>query len=108
MVTSEASSVLHMPDGRWAFDEAVTDVFPDMLKRSIPQYEVMRTLVTDLAKTWRQPKTDIVDLGSSRGDAIAPLISAFGAENRFVLSEVAEPMVAHCHERFAGYIALRG
>ena len=30
-----------MPEGRWEFDEDVTDVFDNMLARSIPQYETI-------------------------------------------------------------------
>ncbi len=88
----------------WAFDAQVTAVFPDMLRRSIPQYETMRELVTDLASDFRQPNTDIIDLGTSRGDAVAPLIARFGAENRYVLAEISEPMLETCRERFRGYI----
>jgi hypothetical protein len=31
-----------IPSERWEFDGDVTEVFDDMLARSIPQYEVMR------------------------------------------------------------------
>jgi len=91
-------------DGRkWEFDSAVTDAFDDMLQRSIPQYPVMRTAVTEIAIEFQQNNTDIVDLGASRGEAIAPIVSQFGCMNRFVLVEVSVPMLAALHERFGGY-----
>lgn len=34
-----------VPRDKWAFDEDVAKCFPDMLKRSIPAYESMRSLV---------------------------------------------------------------
>ena len=41
------SSLGHTPTGRrWEFDTSVTAVFDDMLRRSIPQYEVMRHVVS--------------------------------------------------------------
>ena len=38
-----------IPEGKWQFNEGVTKVFDDMLSRSIPEYQVMRQLVFDLA-----------------------------------------------------------
>lgn len=92
-----------MPDSqKWAFDESVTACFDDMLARSIPHYDVMRKACFDLGRRYAQPKTDIVDLGASRGEALAPFIREFGIQNRFVAVEISEPMRAAMHERFAG------
>ncbi len=97
----EESSLGHMPDGRWEFDEAVTNVFGDMLRRSIPQHDVMRESVFDLGARLVQPDTHIVDLGCSRGDALAPFIARFGARNKYVGVEVSPPMLAASRTRFA-------
>ena len=93
-----------MPEGAWKFDDSVTAVFDDMLSRSIPQYEVMRKACFDLAVRYAQHKTDIVDLGCSRGEAIAALVDKFGVANRFVGVEVSEPMLQASRERFRGEI----
>ena len=100
-----ATSVGHVPGGRWTFDEAVAYCFDDMLRRSIPLYPDMRQACFELACQYQQPKTAIVDLGASRGEAIAPLVDRFGAFNRFVLVEIADPMVQVLRERFAGLIS---
>lgn len=89
---------------KWRFDEEVTRVFDDMLARSIPQYDVMRKAVFDVACRFVQPQTDVVDLGCSRGEAIAPLVDRFGAANRFVGVEVSPPMLEALRERFRHYI----
>lgn len=93
-----------LPEGRWKFDAEVTHVFDDMLARSIPQYEVMRHSVFELACRFVQPGATIVDLGCSRGEALSPLIDRFGAHNRFVGIEVSEPMLQSARERFEGLI----
>lgn len=93
-----------MPQGKWQFDGDVTDAFDDMLARSIPQYEVMRRACFDLACAYRQPKTDILDLGCSRGEAMAALVDQFGATNRFIGVEVSPAMLAAARARFQGYI----
>ena len=99
-----ASSVFHAPDGKWEFDEKVTECFDDMLRRSIPQYDVMRQAVFDLACRHARAHTSIVDLGCSRGDAMAQLVDRFGAQNRFVGVEVSKPMLEAARCRFAGMI----
>jgi tRNA (cmo5U34)-methyltransferase len=89
-----------MPEGAWKFDDAVTRVFSDMLSRSIPQYEVMRRAVFDVGSAFVKPGTHIVDVGCSRGDALEPFVSRFGAQNRCLGLEISEPMLAASRHRF--------
>jgi tRNA (cmo5U34)-methyltransferase len=84
----------------WAFDGEVTRVFDDMLARSIPQLDVMRKAVLDVACRFRQPGTEIVDLGSSRGSAFDPLLDKFGATNHYVLVETSPPMLEILHQKY--------
>jgi tRNA (cmo5U34)-methyltransferase len=98
------SSLDHMPPGQWTFDDDVTDVFDDMLARSIPQIEAMRELVCRAATRFVQPGTHILDLGCSLGTAMAPLVERFHTSNRFVGIEASPPMVAACRERFQNLI----
>jgi len=93
-----------VPGRRWEFDDAVTAAFDDMLRRSIPQYEVMREAVFALACRFVRPGADVVDLGCARGEALAPFVDRFGALNRFIGVDVSPPMLAAARERFAGFI----
>jgi tRNA (cmo5U34)-methyltransferase len=93
-----------MPSGPWVFDAEVTAALDDMLQRTVPQYDSMRQACFDLACLYRQPETDIVDLGCSRGAAMAPLVERHGATNHFVGVDVSEPMVEAARARFASYI----
>lgn len=92
------------PNGRWQFDNDVTEVFDDMLERSIPQYDVMRDAVFAVAVPFQQDDLHIVDLGCSRGGAIAPFVEKFGAYNRYFLCDVSEPMLEAARERFRGFV----
>ena len=100
----EATSLGHYPTGpRWEFDAEVARVFEDMLRRSIPQLDVMRGLVSDLACRYYRPGTSLVDLGASRGDAAAAFREAAidrGGFSCIDLVEVSPPMAAICRERF--------
>jgi tRNA (cmo5U34)-methyltransferase len=93
-----------MPEGLWQFDNEVAVAFDDMLERSIPQYEIMRAACTELAARYAKPGTDIVDLGCSRGGAIADLIRKLGASNHFIGLDVSEPMLEAATRRFSGMI----
>ncbi len=93
---------------RWDFDEEVTRAFDDMLERSIPQYEVMRAAVRDVAVAFLQLEENgaeafplVLDLGCSRGEMIA-LLRKQGPPARFVGVDVSDPMLRAARERFAG------
>jgi len=94
-----------MPSGAWTFDQDVTDAFDDMLERSIPQYGVMRRAVTDVAGTFLLNQYDdagVIDLGCSRGEAIASLVDEF-PRVEFGGIDASAPMVAAARTRFVDY-----
>ena len=93
-----------MPDGKWEFNQEVTDCFGEMLERSIPAYTDMRELVKRIGKRFVKRKTTIVDMGCSTGEAVQPFISAFGCQNQYKLYDVSEPMLEACREKFKGWI----
>lgn len=94
------------PKDKWEFDGDVTAAFENMLERSIPEYKVMRQTVHDLACAFITKHTAVIDLGSSRGDAVAQLIDTYANMNRFYLTDVSEPMLDHLKDRFAHYIVM--
>ncbi len=71
-----------------------------MLRRSIPQYEVMRKAVFDIGRRFAEPGTFIVDLGCSRGDALAPFVKEFGSKCNYLGLEISEPMLEAARKRF--------
>lgn len=57
------------PIADFNFDATVADVFPDMLRRSIPGYETIITLLGGLAAEYAQDNSRVYDLGCSLGAA---------------------------------------
>jgi tRNA (cmo5U34)-methyltransferase len=102
---SDDSSIGHMPDQRWQFDEDVASVFDDMLERSIPAYREMRRLVYEAGRRFVGPGGHVVDLGCSRGEALAPLVARFGDSIRCTAIETSAPMLEAVRERFEPEIA---
>lgn len=90
--------------GKWEFDEEVTKSFDDMLKRSIPQHDEMRRACFEVGSAFVLPSTQIVDLGCSRGEALAQFVEKFGAYNRYTGVEVSAPMLDASRARFKGWI----
>jgi tRNA (cmo5U34)-methyltransferase len=92
-----------MPKGPWQFDREVTAAFDDMLQRSIPQYNAMRVATFEVGRRFVQPRTAIIDMGCSRGEALVPFVSNFGAANDYIGLEVSEPMIEAAREKFANH-----
>lgn len=99
MSEPETRDTGYAPD-RWAFDEEVTRVFDDMLRRSIPDYDTMRAAVHAVGARFVKAGTVVADLGCSRGEAVAPFVDHFGGAVRFVLVETAPAMLAAARARF--------
>lgn len=55
--------------GGFRFDERVVRVFPDMISRSVPGYELIIPMIAMLARRYAQADTNIYDLGCSLGAA---------------------------------------
>lgn len=88
-------------NGPWEFDQEVTDVFDDMLSRSIPDYRGMREVVTDVAVKFARPGTEIIDLGCSRGGALAAIAERKPENVRFIGIERSASMAAAAREDLA-------
>lgn len=93
------------PGDKWTFDGDVTEHFDDMLSRSIPAHDEMRQLCFEIGCAWVKPKTSIIDLGCSRGAALAPFVEKFGAYHTYHGVECSPPMAEASRKRFAGMIA---
>lgn len=88
--------------GIWEFDSQVTEVFDDMLKRSIPGFDVMREITTSIAAKFAISETYILDLGCSKGGAIAKLVEVLDESYKFRGIEISEPMRLEAQKRFKG------
>lgn len=89
-------------EGDWRFDAEVTDVFDDMLARSIPQYETMRETVLDFASVLAPDRADLrfLDLGTSRGEVLMRFVERFGSAATYLGVEISEPMADVADARF--------
>ncbi len=101
---TESNRFYHVPSkDKWEFDESVTDIFDDMLARSIPQNEVMRKAVSSIACEFIQSSGYVVDIGCSKGEQIDRLIQSYGVGCHYHGVEVSEPMINAAKDKFKNY-----
>lgn len=86
---------LHLVD--FAFDEQVANVFPDMIRRSVPGYETVISMTGVFARHFSQPGSRIYDLGCSLGaSTLAMTTYVDAADVEFVAVDNAAPMLDKC------------
>ncbi len=84
----------------FAFDDAVADVFPDMIRRSVPGYDAIISQLGVLARHYAKPKTNLYDLGSSLGAATLSMYRQTSELNlKHICIDNSPSMVKRCQSR---------
>jgi tRNA (cmo5U34)-methyltransferase len=85
------------------FSQAVADVFPDMLQRSIPGYSASIEAIESLAARYVSEGSTCYDLGCSLGAATYAMRAGIDAPNcQIVAVDNAPAMVERCRELLGG------
>ena len=85
----------------FTFNEQVTQVFQDMIERSVPGYELLVGLSGLIAATFSLPGCRFYDLGCSLGATTAALLRALPPDGEILALDRSAPMVAQCAARFS-------
>ena len=86
----------------FAFDDAVAQVFPDMIRRSVPGYDTVVALLGLIAERYAQSDSRCYDLGCSLGAATLSMARRIAATDcRIVAVDSAWPMVARSRANLA-------
>ncbi len=86
----------------FCFDQRVVDVFQDMIKRSVPGYGMVLSLVQVLAEAYVQPASTLYDLGSSLGASTLAMSTVAAERNcRIVAVDASEAMVQQSQQNIA-------
>lgn len=85
--------------GSFEFNDAVAEVFPDMLRRSIPGYDATIEAIGALASRYVQPATKCYDLGCSLGAATLAMQRNIAVSDCEILAiDMAPAMIERCQE----------
>ncbi len=87
------------------FDETVTAVFPDMINRSVPGYQVVVQMLGILAKMFVKDKTNVYDLGCSLGAASISILEAIrqNSDVELIAVDNSAAMVSQLRENLAKF-----
>ncbi|MFP4611742.1 MAG: carboxy-S-adenosyl-L-methionine synthase CmoA [Thiohalophilus sp.] len=86
----------------FAFDEKVAGVFPDMIRRSVPGYETVISLLGLLAERYAQPDSRIYDFGSSLGAATLSMRRRVACDScRIIAVDNSTAMTERCRQILA-------
>ncbi len=81
------------PLGDFSFNPQVAQVFDDMVSRSVPFYDEMQRMTTEIAAQFAQDGTNIYDLGCATGTTLALLDPVISNKVRFVGIDNAQSML---------------
>lgn len=91
-----------IPPPVWEFDENVARIFDQHVRQSVPFYEEIHRLVTELATRSVIPHSTVCDVGTSTGEAIWRLHKRLGDKSISYLGIDASPaMIAVARQRLA-------
>lgn len=86
---------------KFKFDDKVADVFPDMLKRSIPGYGAIINMIATLTRQFAQPYTNLYDLGCSLGAAAYSMHDGLKQPGCKIFAiDNSEAMIKRCKQGF--------
>ncbi len=81
------------------FDQRVVDVFPDMIRRSVPGYPLTIAMIGVIAERYVQPGSRIYDLGCSLGAASFAVDSTIRDKTSSIIAiDSSEAMIASCQK----------
>ena len=100
MIHSKSDNLFAHPIGRvpnFIFDQAVVDVFPDMISRSVPGYETILAHCGELASRYVQPNSNCYDLGCSLGASTLAMRSRIEDRNAIIIAvDNSDAMLKKC------------
>lgn len=82
------------------FDDAVVNVFDDMVVRSVPFYMEFQRMITEIARDYAKPGTSLYDLGCSTGTTMLSLNTVLDDAVRFVGVDNSPQMLESCRSNF--------
>lgn len=75
------------------FNQAVADVFDDMLSRSVPYYREQQQLIQQVARKFYIPGTKVYDLGCSTGVTLINMARVLGPDVKLIGYDYSQPML---------------
>lgn len=83
----------------FVFDRSVVDVFPDMIKRSVPGYTTIIHMIGQIAERYSQSNSHCYDLGCSLGAATLAMRHRINSDAcKIIAVDNSEDMLTRCRQ----------
>ncbi|WP_333850215.1 carboxy-S-adenosyl-L-methionine synthase CmoA [Leclercia sp.] len=82
------------------FDEKVAGVFDDMVDRSVPFYQEIQRMVSELAADYAVPGSYLCDLGCATGNTLALMDGVVAPDVSFIGIDNSPEMLERCRAKF--------
>ena len=83
----------------FTFNQEVTDVFENMIERSVPGYKTSLKLITHISKNHYQPETNCYDIGCSLGASSLAILEG-AKDSKIIAIDNSPSMIQECEKRF--------
>ena len=90
-------------DSDFQFNEKVAGVFDDMVSRSVPFYDEMQRMTSELTAKYAIPGTKVFDLGCSTGTSLLLMDKIVPAGIEFVGIDDSEEMIHKCQQKLQSF-----
>lgn len=85
----------------WKFDSNIVPVFDEHVRQSVPMYDEIHRLVTDISAWFLEDGTNMYDIGTSTGEVIKNILDKYPAKNtKLIGMDNSKEMVEKTKERF--------
>lgn len=84
---------MNLENSNWKFDETVVPVFDEHVKQSVPMYDEIHRLITDIAGWYVKDGVNVYDVGTSTGKVLKNLITAYNVDANYIGLDNSENMI---------------
>lgn len=84
---------MNLQNSNWKFDETVVPVFDEHVKQSVPMYDEIHRLITDIAGWYVKDGVNVYDVGTSTGKVLKNLINAYNVDANYIGLDNSENMI---------------
>lgn len=91
---------MNLESSNWKFDSSVVPIFDSHVKQSVPLYDEIHQLVTDISGWFLEEDTNMYDIGTSTGKVISSLIHKYEKKINYIGIDSSEDMYKQTNEHF--------
>lgn len=89
---------MNLENSNWKFDKTVVPVFDEHVKQSVPMYDEIHSLISDIAGWFLQNNTNMYDIGTSTGKVIKNLMNNYRKNINYYGLDSSEDMIHKLRE----------